>query len=329
MTMQHEPLRPPRTERRGFLKSSAIGAATLAGLSLSCGAYAADGSDTLAFVADGKQFPFDTGSLKGVLRPQGNSSGITSVVNAARGATVSRSLGLFTHYRLLEAAKRHGTSARERSSESRLLADGTVEATWAADENHPFELKAVYRWAAPDVLDVVTSVTARKDLTGFEVFLSSYFEGFGESWVYAKDAGLAAGKPPFVQATRDKGVWQMFPRDKQAAEMIGDGRWKQPPHPVDWAIRPTLAGPLGMRIDRKTGLVALVMAPPEDCFAISTPFGTEGHRSLYLSLFGQDFKLGQTKAACSRLVVRPGVSFEDAVRIYTEYLKECNEAVDQ
>ncbi|MHC4180065.1 MAG: hypothetical protein ACYSWU_21385 [Planctomycetota bacterium] len=107
--------------------------------------------------------------------------------------------------------------------------------------------------------------------------------------------------------------------------MIRDGRWKQPPDPVEWAIRPTLIGPLGMRRDRQTGLVALVMAPPEDCFAVATPQSEEGHRSLYLSLCGQDVKAGQTAAARSRLVIRRAVSFEGAVRIYEEYLNECNE----
>lgn len=274
------------------------------------------------------QFPFDTGRLKGVLRPQGRSMGLASVVDVASGTTLSRSVGIFSHYRLLETANRHGHAAWDWPSESHRLADGAIEAAWTADETHPFDMKAVYRWPKPDTLDLVTTVTAKKDLARFEVFLASYFNGFAESWVYAKGPAQTGDKAGFLEAGRDHGTWQMFPRDDRAIETIRDGRWKQPPNPVQWTIRPALIGPLGMRRDLQTGLVALVMAPPEDCFAVATPHGEDGHRSLYLSLFGQDIKAGQTAVARSRLVIRRGVSFEDAVRIYEEYLDECNDAND-
>ncbi|MFW6171725.1 MAG: hypothetical protein ACODAD_14650, partial [Planctomycetota bacterium] len=132
----------------------------------------------------------------------------------------------------------------------------------------------------------------------------------------------------FVEATREEGTWQMFPRDEEAVQLIQDGRWRHPPHPVQWAIRPRLAGPLGLRRDRETGLAALVMAPPEDCFAVATPYGQEGHRSLYLSLLGQDIKRGQTVSARARLVIRRQVSFADATRIYKDYVQECKRSAE-
>jgi len=279
---------------------------------------------TLAFAAGGKQFSFDTGSLSGVLRQQGKAKGLAPLVDAATGTNLSRPLGIFSHYRLLATNSRYGHAAWDWTDESKLSKDGAVEAVWRADEKHPFDMKAVYRWTKSDTLDLVTTVTARKDLARFEVFLASYFNGFAESWVYAKDPEGKGGKAAFLQANRDEGVWHMFPRDDRAIDTIRDGRWKQPPHPVNWVIRPKLAGPLAMRRDRQTGLVALVMAPPEDCFAVSTPYGEEGHRSLYLSLLGQDFKAGQAATVRSRLVIRRDISFEDAIRIYREYLDECN-----
>ena len=63
---------------------------------------------------------------------------------------------------------------------------------------------------------------------------------------------------------------------------------------------PRLAKPLALRRDAATGLVGLVMAPRDDCFAISTPYGSDGHRSLYLSLLGRDIFKGQQATA------RPG-----------------------
>jgi hypothetical protein len=61
------------------------------------------------------------------------------------------------------------------------------------------------------------------------------------------------------------------------------------------------------------------MAPPEDCFAVMTPYAGEGHRSLYLSLFGKDIQPGETALARARLVVRPLNKNEEAIALYAAY----------
>lgn len=268
----------------------------------------------LSFSASGKEFIFDTGALRGTLHNQGKSVGLFPVVGVASGTAVAKAYGLFSHYRLLDADARYGTAAWDWASESRLLPDGTVETRWTADAEHPFDLKAVYRWTGSNTLDVATTVTARQDLRRFESFLASYFEGFASAFVYTKNG--------FMEAKQDAGTWQAFPRDEAAVKIIGDGRWQRPPHPVDWKVMPALAGPLGMRRDEKTGLTGLVMAPPGDCFAVLTPFGAEGHRSLYLSLFGRDLKAGESATARARLVVGRGITDQHAVALYETYLKE-------
>jgi hypothetical protein len=85
---------------------------------------------------------------------------------------------------------------------------------------------------------------------------------------------------------------------------------------------PRLAGALAMRRDPARGVVALVMAPPEDCFAVLSPHGAEGHRSLYLSLIGRDVKAGGRAAARARLVVGKGITDAGAVERYDAYLNE-------
>jgi hypothetical protein len=276
----------------------------------------------LAFAAEGREYRFDTGLLRGTLRPQGRSFGLAPVVEAASGSTLSGGLGLFSHYRLLDAEARYGGGAWDWASEARGLPDGSVEATWVADAGHPFDMTAHYRWKSPNVLDLANSVTPRKDLARFEVFLASYFNGFAESLVYVKGCPETGGAPGLLSAKRANGDWQMFPRDEAAVKTIHDGRWKRPPNPVDWKIMPFLAGPLAVRRDAKTGLTALVMAPAEDCFAVATPYGDEGHRSLYLSLLGRDLKAGQTATVRSRLVIGRNISDEQAMVMYEAYLKE-------
>ena len=102
----------------------------------------------------------------------------------------------------------------------------------------------------------------------------------------------------------------------------GDRGHHMTPNPVDWALRPALAAPLGLRRDAASGLTALVMALPKDCFAVSMPYSEEGHRSLYLSLFGRDLKNGETATARARLVIARGITDEQAVKLYKAFLKE-------
>jgi hypothetical protein len=276
----------------------------------------------LAFAAHDKEYRFDTGVLRGTLRRGGRSVGLLPVVDCVSGATIARGAGLFSHYRLLDAETRYGHAAWDWPSGSRRLPCGSVEVLWSADEGHPFDMSAVYRWAAGNTVDVITSVIPRRDVRRFEVFLASYFQGFPLSFVNVKGCPETEGEPGFLEAKKAYAVWQMFPRDDEAARTIGDGRWQRPPHPVSWRIMPQLAAPLAIRRDAETGLTGLVMAPAEDCFAVATPYGEESHRSLYLSLLGRDIKAGQTASARARLVIGRGITDQQAVTLYKQYLRE-------
>jgi hypothetical protein len=268
------------------------------------------------------QFPFDTGVFRGVLRRAGLSRGVVPLVDVASGAELAGDNGIVSHYRLLDDRKRYGHAAWDWKSTAHVRPDGAVETAWVADADHPFDLRAVYRWTASDTLDVTTRVTARADLVRFESFLASYFRGFPRALAYVQGCPETGGKSGLLEATPQGGPWQMFPRDEAAVATITDGRWLRPPNPVDWTIRPKLAGAMAVRRDLDRGLTAILMAPPGDCFAVSMPFGAEGHRSLYLSLFGRDLKSGTTATARTRLVIRRGLTDDQAVALYESYRKE-------
>lgn len=268
------------------------------------------------------QFLFDTSAFRGVLRQGGKSRGIVPLADVASGAELAGEYGIVSHYRLLDDRKRYGHAAWDWKSTARSLTDGAVESAWVADAEHPFDLTAVYRWSAPDTLDVITRVTARADLVRFESFLASYFRGFPQAMAYVQACPETGGKPGLLEATQQGGPWQMFPRDEAAVATITDGRWRREPNPVDWKIRPRLAGLMALRRDPARGLTAVLMAPPQDGFAVSMPFGEEGHRSLYLSLFGRDLKSGEAATARTRLVIRRGLTDDQAVALYESYRKE-------
>ena len=278
------------------------------------------GDGRLAFSASGtSEFTFNTGVLKGKLRAGGKSTGLSSVVHLPTGVALDSSMGLFGHYRVFSANKRYGTAAWDWPSEARLRPDGSVEVRWPSAEDRPFELRAVYRWAAPNILDLETTVIAKTNLARFESFLASYFaDAFTNACVYVR----SNGQQSLEAADQSHGPWQAFPRDAQATSIIQDGRWKFPPNPVEWVIRPRFAKPLGIRRCPANNLGAVVMSLPQGCFALLMPFEADPHRSMYLSLFGKDLKTGESARAQARLVVGTKLDGETVDRLYTTYLPQ-------
>ncbi len=281
-------------------------------------AAAPNSNPKLRFVDAGTNgFTFDTGLLRGKLRAGGKSTGLSSVIHIPTGTRLDRSMGLFSHYRLFTTAHRYGTAAWDAQSDAALAADGSVEVRWPAAPERPFELRAVYRWAAPDTLDLETSVSARSDLPKFESFLASYFsEGFTNAAIFVN----SNGQRWFMRLEQTNGTWQAFPRDAAAAAIIRDGRWKIEPNPVDWVLMPTLAEPLGVRRCVAKEVRGVLMSRPSDCFAILAPFETEPHYSMYLCLFGRDLKAGETARARTRLWITQ-CGGEDLTNAYEAFAK--------
>jgi len=289
-------------------------------------------SAKFAFTSKGKgEYVFDTGVLCGKLRPDGKSLGLSSLIHVPSGVRLDGGFGIFSFYRIFTTNKRYGHAAWNWPSVSKLLPDGTVQIVWSEGKDHPFEITAIYRLTEETTVDLETTVKAQKDLHQFEVFLASYFhESFPAPYVYADINQKTKGKPGFLMADKTFGDWQMFPRDKKVLQIIQDGRWQKEPNPVNWVIMPYLAAPVCMRRNEAAGLAVVLMAPRDDCFAIATPYRGEGHRSLYLSLFGRDVKAGEKVRSRCRLVVAPkgvpkrttAISNQQILDLYQKYIKQ-------
>jgi len=279
----------------------------------------------LAFVpTTDEEYRFNTGVLQGSLRSGGGSFGLSSLVHVPSGIRLDgASYGIFSHYRVFTANQRYGHAAWDWPSQSTRLSDGAVQVRWPSGDDHPFELSAIYRWRGPETLDLETSVTTQQDLPQFESFLASYFsKDFPASSVYVKKRSSSETHPGFISTEQAAGHWQMFPRDRNAVQLIEDGRWQQTPNPVAWTIRPDMALPIAIRRHRESGLCAILMAPPEHCFAISTPYAGEGHFSLYLSLFGRSVLAGETANARARLVIADAPTDAEILSMYELYMKD-------
>lgn len=278
----------------------------------------------LAFTAnpDGG-YEFDTCILHGRLRGSGKDLGLTSAVHLPTDTKLSGEYGILSYYRVFTTNERYGHAAWEWPSSSEILPDGAVQVTWSGADGRPFEMFAVYRFRDSSTLDVETIVKAGKDLSKFEVFLASYFhETLPIPQVYVAACPETEGNPAFLTAKKSFGNWQMFPRNDDVVPTIHDGRWQIQPNPVDWKIMPQMAKPIALRRGSKTAPTAILMAPPDDCFAISTPNEGEGHYSIYFSLFGRDIKAGQTARARLRLVVTSAATDLQILDLYQQYLKD-------
>jgi hypothetical protein len=264
---------------------------------------AAQAATSLRFAPGEKgEFRFDTGVLKGEVCGGGKAKGFTSVVHVPTGMRLDRSMGLHGAYRVFTTNHRYGTAGWDWPAESALQEDGSVTVLWRATKERPFELKACYKLPAADVLAVELQVKALQTLPGFEVFLASYFDTpFTNSMVLAKTGD--ASSPRWISATPDRGDWQTFPRDNSAAALFQDGRWKIEPNPVDWRLLEKFAEPKAMRRAGSNGIAAVFSAAARDCFAISMPHQTEGHYSLYFSLFGKTIAAGELDAANVRIQI--------------------------
>jgi len=278
----------------------------------------------LAFTANEEGgYEFDTGVLRGGLREAGKGLGLSSAVHVPTGSALNGAYGILSYYRVFTTNKRYGTAAWSWPGTSKLLPDGAVQVTWPEAEDRPFEMAAIYRFRDSSTLDVETIVKTGKDLSNFEVFLASYFhEAFPLSQVYVAASPEAEGKPAFLTAKKSFGDWQMFPRDGDVVPIIRDGRWQKEPNPVDWKIMPRMVMPIALRRGSDAAPTAILMAPPNDCFAIATPYEGEGHYSMYFSLFGRDIKAGQTARARLRLVVTSTASDREILDLYRKYMKD-------
>lgn len=281
-------------------------------------------SAKFAFTSNDKgEYVFDTGVLRGKLRPDGKSLGLSSVIHVPSGVRLNGGFGIFSFYRIFTTNKRYGHAAWDWPSVSKLLPDGAVQIVWPEGKDHPFVITATYRLTEETTIDLETTVKAQKDLQQFEVFLASYFhESFPTPYVYVGANTEAKGKSGFLSAEKSFGDWQMFPREKDVLQIIQDGRWQKEPNPVNWVIMPYLAAPVCVRRNKAAGLAAVLMAPRDDCFAIATPYKGEGHYSIYLSLFGRDVKAGETVRARSRLVVTTPISNQQILGLYQKYIKQ-------
>ncbi len=285
----------------------------------------------LRFVSDGGGlYSFDSGVLSGTLSAGGKNHGIVSLLHAGSGKQLAHGVGVLNLYRLFSAVQRYGDAARSWPTTSRLLDGGAVEVVYPSAAEHPFEIRTVYRLSSADSIDLEIVVTPEGDMQQFELFQSSYFAPEMTGKIYVKPPFSAPGAPRFLSPDYHDmlaGTYLIFPRDEAAIRLIFDGRWRIPPHVVQWSISQWMAAPLALRTDPSTGVTAVVMARPEDCFAVAAPYnrtppdGIASHGSLYFSLFGCPVSKAKAVRTRVRLAVLDQLEEQRVVERYAQFVE--------
>jgi hypothetical protein len=247
-------------------------------------------------------------------------------VQIASGQTLP---GLVAPYRVFGNGRRYD-DVRDRPAQAEISGD-RLRIVYAADENNPFDLDSHYCWTE-DTLDACYKVDPHEDMRRFELNISSYLSGGFRAYVSRQSNEWGEKKPRLVPVDVNPmtDVYAMFPRDESAAEMIFDGRWDLPPYPVRWTVPAWFDLPLAYRRHAKSGVTALAMGDPRECYTIGIsvndppedPDPARGYQAIYFYLFGRDLSAGEPATARVRWVVGKDLSEDEMLERWASFLSD-------
>jgi hypothetical protein len=188
-----------------------------------------------------------------------------------------------------------------------------------------------FTFRQPSIIDMDISVETLANYPGFEILLSSYqAEGF-VSGAYVAKREFEPSEPEQIRITDQPmihGVWPFFPRDEAGANLLTDGRHQKGRWYWRMAIGRRYALP--MAFFSKGDVDVLLMGRPEDVYAVGATYEGDAktdnlaaHRSLYLSLLGEDMAAGESRRTQMRMIVGEcGSDPTKHIALYESFLKE-------
>ncbi len=183
--------------------------------------------------------------------------------------------------------------------------------TWMPTIRRQAKVIVKFTFRQPNIIDMDMWVETLTNYPGFEILLSAYMAPGFESGVYvAKEefGAIEAEQIRLVDQPMIHGIWPFFPRDEAGANLLTDGRHQKGRWFWRMAIGRRYAMPLAFF--SKNGVDAILMGRPEDVYAVGATYKGDaenddvaGHRSLYLSLFGENFKAGEGRHTQMRMII--------------------------
>jgi len=203
--------------------------------------------------------------------------------------------------------------------------------TWLPTIRRQAKVKVKFTFKQPNIIDMDMWVEPLTNYPKFEILLSGYLAPDFESGVYVAKEEFGPDDPlqiRLVDQPMIHGVWPFFPRNEAGENLLTDGRHQK----GRWFWRMAIGRRYGMPLAffSKNGVDAILMGRPEDVYAVGATYkgdakndNVAGHRSMYLSLFGEDFKAGDGRRTQMRMVIGDfGSDPEKHKELYQTFLKE-------
>lgn len=287
-----------------------------------------------------KELAFSLSEISGIFNcditgKHAKSHHFSNVIHKSTGIVVSpdggsmAGTGMLNFFRVLI----QGGYLTELRVEEPLLEPETdgITLTWMPTIRRQAKVKVKFTFRQPNIIDMDLWVETLTNYPGFEILLSAYMAPGFESGAYVAKEEFGTVEPEQIRPVDQPmihGIWPFFPRDEAGANLLTDGRHQK----GRWYWRMAIGRRYGMPLAffSKDGVDAILMGRPEDVYAVGATYkGDEindnvaGHRSLYLSLFGDDFKAGEGRRTQMRMVIGDYVSNpEKHKELYQIFLNE-------
>jgi len=244
-------------------------------------------------------------------------------------SAMMKHIGMLNLYRVLI----EGGYLTELRVEEPLLepADDGITMTWMPTVRRQAKIIVKWTFKQPNIIDMDMSVETLTNYPAFEILLSSYHaEGF-ETGVYVAKKEFGPIEVEQVRPTYTpliQGLYPFFPRNEAGANTLTDGRHQKGRWYWRMAIGRRYALPISFI--SKDGVDAILMGRPDDVYAVGASYegnntndNVAKHRSLYLSLFGDDFKAGEGRNTQMRMIIgKYNSDPEKHKELYQTFLKD-------
>lgn len=287
-----------------------------------------------------KEMEFSLSHLSGVLncdieQGPGKSHHFSNVIHKPTGMKISpdgermAGAGMLNFFRVLIEGG-YLTELRAEESLIETEEDG-ITLTWLPSIRRQAKVTVKFTFREPSIIDMDLWVETLTNYPKFEILLSAYMAPGFESGVYVAKEEFGPVQPEQIRIVDQPmihGIWPFFPRDEAGANLLTDGRHQK----GRWFWRMAIGRRYGIPLAffSNEGVDAILMGRPEDVYAVGATYkGDEendnvaGHRSLYLSLFGEDFKAGEGRHTQMRMIIDDfGSDPEKHMELYRSFLDE-------
>jgi len=218
-------------------------------------------------------------------------------------------VGLLNFFRVLISGG-YLTELREEKPLVKAEKDG-VTLTWLPTIRRQANVTIRFTFCEPNIIDMDMSVETLTNYPGFEILLSAYLAPGFVSGAYVAKKEFGPVVPEQIRITDQPmihGVWPFFPRNEAGANLLTDGRHQKGRWYWRMAVGRRYSMP--MAFFNKGEVDVLVMGRPEDVYAVGVTYEGDpetdniaAHRSLYLSMFGEDLVAGEGRRTQMRMII--------------------------